>query len=57
MRGVREEDEEEEEEEEKEEDEDEGEEEEEEEEGAPLAYKHIRWHHRRGGYASTWSVL
>mgnify|MGYP003310204878 CR=1 FL=1 len=57
MRGVREEDEEEEEEEEKEEDEDEGEEEEEEEDGAPLAYKHIRWHNRRGRYASIWSVL
>ena len=57
MRGGREEEEEEEEEEEKEEDEDEREEEEEEEDGAPLAYKHIRWHNRRGGYASTWSVL
>ena len=57
MRGVREEDEEEEEEEEKEEDEDEGEEGEEEEDGAPLAYKHIRWHNRRGRYASIWSVL
>ena len=36
---------------------DEDEEEEEEEDGAPLAYKHIRWHNRRGRYASIWSVL